>query len=253
MNKHQIKRALKKKFKSFFGIREITVINEAVHLEKEVIFIAIPKTGTTSLRTQLKQAGKPLIRNPHLNINQIRDAIYFFLLKEALGVNISFPNANHPSDDELRQKAEKIFHSFFKFSAVRNPWARAVSLYYRREGVSLEGPQISDRMGFESFCENHIYASDTCRQPTLHKNQIDWLLSPQGDMLMDYVYKLEDFDQAIEDIKNLTDGRLILDNVERNVNQNSKSRDYRQLYNDHSRKIIQKRFEKDIDYFKYTF
>src|SRR6056297_2124586 len=195
MNKHQIKRALKKKFKSFFGVREITVINEAVHLEKEVIFIAIPKTGTTSLRTQLKQAGKPLIRNPHLNINQIRDAIYFFLLKEALGVNISFPNANHPSDDELRQKAEKIFHSFFKFSAVRNPWARAVSLYFRREGV-----QLKDKLTFHGFCEKHMYASDTCRHPTLHKNQYDWLSSKEGELLVDYFYKVEDFESAIVDI-----------------------------------------------------
>jgi hypothetical protein len=253
MHKHQIKRALKKKFKFLSTRRKKPIINEAVHFDKRVIFIAIPKTGTTSVRSQLKQPGKALIKNPHLNINQIRDAIYFYLLKETLGTNKTFPNADHPNDDALRQKAETIFHSFFKFSGVRNPWARAVSLYHRREGVSLEGPRLNDRMSFETFCENHIYASDTCRQPTLHKNQLDWLTSPQGDMLIDYVYKLEDYDRAIDEIKDLTDGRLILDNVKRNVNQNSKSRDYRDLYNDTTRKMIQKRFEKDIDYFKYTF
>ena len=56
------------------------IVNEAVHLEKNWIFIAIPKTGTTSIRTQLKQKGVPLIPNPHLNILQVRDAINFFFL-----------------------------------------------------------------------------------------------------------------------------------------------------------------------------
>jgi hypothetical protein len=253
MKKHQIKRAIKKKFKSLLGRQRKTIINEAIHFEKEVIFVAIPKTGTTSIRAQLKQSGKALIKNPHLNIQQIRDAIYFYLLTETLGTNKTFPNADHPGDEELREKAERIFKRFFKFSAVRNPWARAVSLYHRREGVSLEGPRLNDRMSFEAFCEHHMYASDTCRQPTLHKNQIDWLISPGDELLVDYVYKLEDYDRAVDEIQEMTNGRLVLDKVKRNVNQNSKSHDYRDLYTENTRQMIQKRFEKDIDYFKYVF
>ena len=68
------------------------IVNEAVHLEHKWIFIAIPKTGTTSIRTQLRQIGKPLIPNPHLNILQVRDAIDIFFLKENLATNRSFPS-----------------------------------------------------------------------------------------------------------------------------------------------------------------
>ena len=42
------------------------------------------------------------------------------------------------------------------------------------------------------------------------------------------------------------------DNTKLNVNPYSKSHNYRSMYNNKTRKIIEKRFEKDIDYFKYT-
>ena len=48
------------------------IINEAVNLEQNWIFVAIPKTGTTSIREQTRQNGTPLIPNPHLNILQIK-------------------------------------------------------------------------------------------------------------------------------------------------------------------------------------
>jgi len=224
------------------------IVNEAVNFEKEVIFVAIPKTGSTTIRTQLSQEGTPLIKNPHLNIVQIRTLIYVHMLKENLGTNTTFPNGNIESDTALRAKADRIFNTYFKFSAVRNPWARAVSLYKRREGI-----QLRDKMTFDEFCDGHMNASDTCRQPTQHVNQYDWLSDENGKMLMDYVYKLEDFETAIHDIKKLTNGRLILKNLNLNQNPNSNSIDYRDYYNDQTRKTIEKRFEKDIDYFKFTF
>jgi hypothetical protein len=254
MNKKRIKRILEKTFNVKISRKLIPeepkslYINEAVNFEKETIFIAIPKTGTTTIRTQLKQPGIPIIWNPHLNINQVRDLIYIYLLKENLGKNRTFPDGNIPADNELRQKAEKIFDAYFKFSAVRNPWARAVSLYSRREGIILK-----NNMTFDEFCENHIYASDTCHHPTLHKNQLDWLTSNEGQILMDYIYKVEEFDKAIDEIRELTNGRLILDRVKQNVNPESGSGHYKNIYNDKTRKLIAKRFEKDIDYFKYTF
>lgn len=227
---------------------EPSFLNEAVNFEKQCIFIAIPKTGTTSVRTQIKQPGIPLIKNPHLDIVQIRDSLYVFFLKQALGGNKDFPSDSVPSDRDIRLKANQVFDKFFKFSAVRNPWARAVSLYQRREGV-----KISEKMSFENFLKDHLNASDTCRQPTLHKNQIDWLVDESGILLMDYVYKLEDFSQAVNDIYELTGGRLNLAAQDNNRNPASKSRSYRDMYTDEARKLIAKRFEKDIDHFKFVF
>lgn len=225
-----------------------TILNEAVNFEKQAIFVAVPKTGTTSIRSQLKQSGTPLIDAPHLNIAQIRDALYIYFLKTTLGTNRSFPNQTFPSDADIRANATKTFKSFFKFSAVRNPWARAVSVYSRQDSVYLK-PEVT----FRTFCEHYMNASDTCLFPTLHKNQMDWFVDENGKILMDYVYKLENFDSAMDEIEQITNGRLKLKKIRKNVNSKSDSHAYRDYYDDETKKLIGKRFEKDIDSFKYTF
>jgi len=225
-----------------------SILNEAINFEKKIIFIAIPKTGTTTVRNQVREKGVPLIPNPHLNIIQVRDALYIHLLKNALGRNTNFPTQSVPADLDLRARAKYVFDTFFKFSAVRNPWARAVSLYFRQEGV-----QVRDRISFEAFCDKHLYASDTCCQPTLHKNQIDWLCDENGRNIMDYVYKLEDFAMAVKEINERTGGRLQIAHKVENKNPVSLSHSYRELYSDKTKRIIGERFQKDIDCFKYTF
>lgn len=229
-------------------VEEHLILNEAVNFEKECIFIAIPKTGTTSIRTQLRQRGTALIPNPHLNILQVRDSLYPFLLRQALGQNDSFPSKTAPCDADLRAQAKRIFDGFFKFSAVRNPWARAVSLYFRCEGIT-----VKDRLSFDAFCRSHTHASDTCKHPTLHLNQLDWLCDENGRCLTDYVYKLEDFDRAIDEIAQRTNGRIRLYSKKENVNPNSGSDSYRELYTEETKKLIASRFQKDIDFFGYTF
>ena len=224
------------------------ILNEAVNFEKESIFIAIPKAGTTSIRSQLAQQGTPLIQNPHLNIVQVRDSIYVYLLLQALGRNHDFPSRSIASDAHIRSEANMVFASFFKFAAVRNPWARAVSLYSRREGVVTK-----DKVTFDEFCRSHMYASDTCIHPTLHQNQLDWLCDDSGRCVMDYVYRVEDLDHALSEIAERTNGRLRLVSGNLNVNPGSGSSSYRDLYTDDTRLMIARRFEKDIDCFGYSF
>lgn len=230
-------------------VRALPVLpNESINLEQECIFVAVPKTGTTSVRDQLRQTGEFLIPNAHLNIMQLRELLYVHLLRSTLGANRSFPTESVLSDLEIREQASAMYGSFFKFSAVRNPWARAVSLYFRREGVLLK-----DEMSFDDFCERHLYASDTCWHPTLHRNQLDWLCDEFGVCQMDYVYKVEDFPEAIREIYAMTNGRIQLELHRANSNPDSKSGNYREMFSNRSRKLIEKRFERDIDYFKYTF
>lgn len=227
---------------------EPLILNEAINFEKQCIFIAVPKTGTTSVRVQIRQQGIPLIPNPHLDIIQVRDSLYTYFLMRSLGKNKSFPSESVPKDKDIRTQANNVFNTYFKFAAVRNPWARAVSLYFRREGV-----QLKVRRSFDEFCQNHFYASDTCCHPTLHRNQIDWLLDERGEVIMDYVYKLENFEEAIKEVLERTDGRLRIANRILNNNPQSLSRNYRDLYTEKTKKIITERFAKDIDFFKYSF
>ncbi len=222
--------------------------NEAVNYDLQAIFVAVPKTGTTSVRNQIRSGGFAMIDVPHLSIRQIRTAIDAFHVWRGLDRNTRFPNDTLATQDEIFDEARAVFDGFFKFASVRNPWARAVSLYSRREGI-----QVSDRMSFRDFCEAHCFASDTSARPSRFRNQLDWLTDADGQLLMDYVYRLEDLDTAIDEVRERTDGRITLERRERNVNTASKSKSYRDVYDDHTRELIAGRFEKDIDTFKYVF
>ena len=253
MNIHNILDASKRLIEDQFGIhvrRQVnrTIPNEAINVTKKVVFVAVPKTGSTSVRSQTREVGKSILYHPHLNYVQLRDVFYIYQLRAHLRKNHDYPTTGILTDEAFRKASEETFNSYFKFAGVRNPWARAVSLYSRREDVRLR-----EKMTFEEFCEQHFYASDTCRNCTLHKNQYDWLCDEKGINQMDYVYKLEDFDQAIQDVRELTNGRINLERVNRNRNPSSKSRTYQNMYNDKCRNIIATRFEKDIDTFKFTF
>lgn len=224
-------------------------LNEAIDFERHAIFIAIPKTGTSSIRTQMRPEGKPMIGQPHLNIRQVRDLIYPFLLTGSLSANLGFPTARSVrSDDETRALARRAFERFFKFASVRNPWARTVSIWARREGI-----QPKNTVSFPDFARAHRFASDTCVHPTRHRTQADWLKDESGALAMDYIFKLEEIASALDTIRAMTDGRLDLAAKHGNRNVASPAARYRELYDDETRKIIAKQFEEDIDLFGYTF
>jgi hypothetical protein len=224
--------------------------NEAVNLSKQVIFIAIPKTGTTSIRQQLRVEGEKLIPNPHLTILQVRDGLYTYFLKCALGSNRHFPTRvdEVPDDTDIRRQAADTFESFFKFASVRNPWARAVSLYKRGEGV-----QVSADMSFTKFCQDLHYASDTSRHPTRAACQLDWLVDETGALAVDYVLKLEELSTGIPEINALTGGRMALEQRHANRNPESMAESYRDFYTEETQQIVGDLFKRDIEFFGYSY
>lgn len=222
--------------------------NEAVNFALGTVFVAVPKAGSTSVREQLRPEGRALVSHPHLNIQQLRSALYVFRLLQVLGSNERFPSAGQESDSEVRRRCDAEMASMFKFAAVRNPWARAVSLYSRREGVEVGG-----LMSFGDFCESHAHASDTCRQPTRHQSQLEWLTDDEGALGVDFVYQVERFAEAAAEIRERTNGRVALDVVALNRNPESGSADYRKWYTANTRDLIARRFAADIEAFGYDF
>ena len=96
------------------------------------IFTEIPKTGTTSICGILEKTGVPPTRK-HLDLFQYRKL--------------------HP----------EIYPEYFKFSFVRNPWDRTVSLYHRRERLAGSlGLQKRNLMSFSEFVDWIECATDAC-------------------------------------------------------------------------------------------
>lgn len=231
------------------GLRDMGA-NEAVNFDLSAIFVAVPKTGTTSIRRQMMEARPFMVPTPHLNILELRKVIDLYFLIQSLEKNDAYPTRVDEvlTHAEAMQRAGDFYDKCFKFGSVRNPWARVASIYSRKEGI----PQSSE-MSFESFCDRLEFASDTCAKPSRHRNQVDWLTDDNGDLAVDYVMKLEERSAALQDIREMTGGRISFDDVNWNKNPDSKSRNYRDIYNDKTRDIVGRVFEKDVDVLKYAF
>ena len=176
------------------------------------IFVEVPKTGSTSIRAIV---GNP--QKPHQNIWQIFNAV----------------------------EREK-FAAYYKFGFVRNPWDRAVSLYERKEGLRLK-PQLS----FEQFVEWMRYASCTCIHPVPHRYQLDWFVSPHGDVIVDFIGKFENLASDWAKVAarlNIAAAPLPMLNVNAD-----RPRDYTSYYTERTRGIVAERFAVDVEYFGYKF
>lgn len=223
-------------------------INQAVNFSLDAIFIAVPKTGTTSIREQMREDRPFIVTTPHLNLKEVRTALDFYFMIRALEENTDFPTADVQTSAQALEESDTFYRKAFKFGSVRNPWARVASLYSRGEGIETSGD-----ISFSEFCAQLRFASDTCTKPTLHQNQIDWLTDSTGEIGVDFILKLEEREKGMKEISDRTDGRVVFENISLNSNPRSQSKKYQNLYDDESRKIVARLFEKDIDLLKYSF
>tara|TARA_R100000008_G_scaffold86751_1_gene81335 strand:+ start:6683 stop:7273 length:591 start_codon:yes stop_codon:yes gene_type:complete len=190
--------------------------------EHKYIFIEIPKTGTTTICSVLKQheAEQPY---KHLDLKQ------------------------------YKERYTKEYNSYFKFSFVRNPWDRVVSLYSRKgDGIQKSmfrrGQQIGHGMSFEQFVDWIELSTDTCRKPTPKKNMVDFYMV-DGSIDIDFVGRLEN----IQEDFNIVCNKIGIPRQQLPHINKSKHKHYTRYYDDKTKQIIAEKFAKDIEYFGYEF
>lgn len=204
------------------------------------IFVEVPKTGSTSIRSILGPALRP-----HLSLweskrlmesywpirggrkNRILEALYLFLPQE-----------------QRRQRGAEHFQSYFKFGFVRNPWDRVVSLYERKEALELR-----HQMSFEQFVDWIQLSSATCVHSSPHRYQLDWFVDANGAILADFIGK---FERLEEDWKVVCE-KLGLSSALPHIRSNPRDKPYTDYYTDRTRDVIQEKFRIDIEAFDYHF
>ncbi len=197
----------------------------------QCVFVEVPKTGSTSIRSIIGQPEKP-----HLNIQEVRKK-YF----QRSDIETKNPVRHFLKKRELLAQ----WNRYFKFGFVRNPWDRVVSLYLRKEGI-----QMVDKMSFEEFVRWIQNRSDTCIHPSTHKNQLDWFLDERGEVAVDFIGKFENLSTDWAFIST----KLGIEQELPHANKNpSKKKHYSEYYTDELRNIIADKFRTDIEYFDYRF
>lgn len=198
----------------------------------KILFVHIPKTAGKSIRKALGP------------FKEVKNKIT--------------KNNNYHSTYSHCESSIKDFDSYFKFTVVRNPWDRACSWFFFRKNLvekNLNGKLKNlrkDRIDlireydlmnddFNVWLEEYIEVPWDFTWFSLSHSQITWISN------VDHFDKICRFETLSRDLNEL--------NISILHHNKSDNREllYRELFNDHSKKLIEKYYEEDIDLFKYVF
>jgi hypothetical protein len=138
---------------------------------------------------------------------------------------------------------------FFKFTIVRNPWARAVSQIEYLRAKQKKPPFTSDdfRENLRVYCE----ARGISHGHDLAAGQLDYLHDVSGAVAMDFIGRFESLSDDFKKIcKKLG---MAKPPVLPHIHSSRRARPYQDYYDKKTADWIRRRFARDIEYFGYQF
>jgi Sulfotransferase family len=138
---------------------------------------------------------------------------------------------------------QKQYNDYFKFSFIRNPWARVFSWYKN----VMADPQhqktygVSVDCSFDQFVEQHL-------EDWPLKSQLYWLKDRQGQLPYDYIGKFENLENDAAKIF----GFLGLDPSLPRLNMGT-GESYHSYYNASTIKKVAEKYAEEIELFGYAF
>ncbi len=189
-----------------------------ISAQYKCIFVHIPKTGGTSIEHALGmyQLNGERGQQDHRTIAKIKEDL-----------------------------SEEQFESYFKFSFVRNPWARVVSWYrnvmrdpLHQKELEIENPHLT----FRDFL-HHYHHSWALRE------QLYWLKDEKGQIPLNFIGRFEQLQQDFAIVcQKLNMQNKILPNLLA-----SEPCEYVSFYDEKLRDAVASRYAEDIAYFNYKF
>lgn len=185
----------------------------------------------------------------------LRDNIFFLHIPKTGGMSILrafdielYPVHGYVSDFK---KETKEWDRLFKFSVVRNPFDRMVSYYLWRKshnhGIEAHHREFVDWLreipNFRTGMHKDDYLDVGSYLRVGVQQQFD-LLSENGKIQVDKVIRFENLNNEIKAI----DANVMLQHFHK-----QKRDEYQKYYDEDSRKLIEQLFEKDLEFFNYTF
>jgi chondroitin 4-sulfotransferase 11 len=145
---------------------------------------------------------------------------------------------------------------YFKFAFIRNPWDRLVSWYtmittFDKPGNALWWYVQDNSSTFEEFirnCTGEIEVKEGIYYSFAY-NQLDYVTDEHGDLLVDFIGRLENFDEGVREVFH----RIGLESETVPHHNRSGHRHYSTFYTPETEMIVRERFKRDIEYFGYEF
>lgn len=219
-----------------------------------LVYVAIPKTGTTSITRALIDTSPSKDSVQLLTEFVDRDFRKKYNLDQ---IGDKKPGrAKHLSALQLKYiLGEREFARCTKFTVVRNPWARMVSIYFfthvehepsatekRRRHTS----RTFHNKDFESWIEK-VWSRHNSGE---RKNsQLAKLVDLEGNLLVDHVGRLEDVQTTLDWVSS----RAGIEPINMLHVNGTRKGHYSQFYNEETRAMVAEICRQDIEYFGYQF
>jgi hypothetical protein len=221
-------------------ITENLSLKSIVLQEYRAVYFWIPKVACTSLKTVFAELLN-LETPAYGGVGAVHFADF-----QILGAN--------DSED---------INNYFKFGFIRNPWDRLVSCFtskirsqeinndYFRNGIERSfyryGDLFYSGMPFSKFVFEICNIEDS--DADVHfMSQHQQIPMDDGVNLLDFIGRFESLQDDYSILKSRLGFELSLPHLHR-----TKTKSYDFFYNRESRDLVSKRYEKDIDLFKYTY
>ena len=198
------------------------------------IFFAVPKTATHTIRQALRA---------HMGPGDWEQQMLFG--KQSLPIpELAKIQHGHISARQLRPHIEAdIWHSYFKFGFVRNPYDRFVStcFFLHRENPGFAASATQSMK--DALARNHF------RERVLVKPQLQQLTAEDGSMQLDYVGRYESLQHSYDEICS----RLKLPTTMLGRNNTSRHGHPADYYDDELRQLVKDFYAQDLQTFAYDF
>ncbi len=218
-------------------------------MQNNIIFIWIPKTAGTSIFDILKKENDAVFLRDDFSLFQHQRIATFAHINvlELLSNGII---------------TQEYFDNSFKFSFVRNPWDRLVSLFFHAKALLATHKPFPELMevsaaleNFNTFC--HFFCNRPLKPVSISNEigkfqptpQADWVTDKNGKIFVNFIGKVERIDedfQKVCEIINIPRRHLPKSNGTTHLH-------YSSYYTPETQRLVAKAFEKDIDMFGYVF
>ena len=206
------------------------MIVSALH---KFIFVAIPKTGTHSVRRALREHRGPS------DIEQVG----LFVQKKFPIPELARLQHGHLSLAQVRPYLRpEEFDTFFKFAFVRNPFDRFVSycaFMTRAQGDFERDPQMVMRHMIDNPPWQHV----------LFQPQHSFVTGADGQLLTDYVGRVEDMQKSYDEAA----ARIGIPTAALERVNPSNRRNYRDYYDEALVEGVTRLYARDLELFGYEY
>jgi hypothetical protein len=214
--------------------------------EHKCIFIHIPKTAGTSISYKLG-LFKELKRGvqDHRTIRTIEPPSLLDVKRLAIKGDIR-PLAGYIINIFNGKKfvSPNQYKTYFKFTFVRNSWARVFSRYKKvmTDNLHKKSLGVSDDCTFKEFLNNHL------NQWAL-KPQLYWITDKRGKIPMDFIGRYEKLEEDFSHVCNV----LGIKDASLPRLLSGDDLHYTQFYDEEMKDIIARKYSEEIAFFKFEF